>query len=219
MDRNGIFYVVTRGHTPGIYTNKESVDEVTSGYPGASYTSFPTRREAEQYLTNMSLTARLPRTPKWQPPALPLVDRTIVYAEASRDDNGTSGYGIVIIKLNGEVITDKGRVPFVCSIRVAELYALLMAITNTQDKLLICTSAASTLRLITDQQIVIEDNLVAQLIQLIHEHQRTRSILFNHVVYEGRHNVSHVNNPKTYAQAKHLADEAVHGDIAPTESA
>lgn len=45
------FYAVLAGHKPGIYLTWAECQEQTKGFKGAKYKSFPTREEAELYMT------------------------------------------------------------------------------------------------------------------------------------------------------------------------
>ena len=46
------YYVVWRGHTPGIYTTWEDCQRQTAGFPAAAYKAFPTEAEARQALAD-----------------------------------------------------------------------------------------------------------------------------------------------------------------------
>ena len=41
------FYVVWKGHQPGVYANWDAASRQVSGFPGAEFKSFPSRQEAE----------------------------------------------------------------------------------------------------------------------------------------------------------------------------
>ena len=41
------FYVVWKGHQPGVYANWDAASRQVSGFPGAQFKSFPSRHEAE----------------------------------------------------------------------------------------------------------------------------------------------------------------------------
>ena len=45
------YYAVRVGKTPGVYLTWEECRRQVSGYPGAVYKSFPTRQEAEGFMT------------------------------------------------------------------------------------------------------------------------------------------------------------------------
>ncbi len=44
------FYAVRKGRTTGIFTTWSQCQQQVTGYPGASFKSFPTREEAQQFL-------------------------------------------------------------------------------------------------------------------------------------------------------------------------
>jgi len=44
------FYAVKKGRNPGVYTSWEDCKEEVTGFSGASYKSFPTRKEAEAFV-------------------------------------------------------------------------------------------------------------------------------------------------------------------------
>ena len=48
------YYVVFRGHNPGVYDNWEEVQIQTSGFPGAVFKSYPTSEQASEAYRNFS---------------------------------------------------------------------------------------------------------------------------------------------------------------------
>eukprot|EP01089_Gocevia_fonbrunei_P010015 TRINITY_DN22517_c0_g1_i1.p1 TRINITY_DN22517_c0_g1~~TRINITY_DN22517_c0_g1_i1.p1 ORF type:complete len:162 (-),score=44.23 TRINITY_DN22517_c0_g1_i1:165-650(-) len=52
--KKGKFYAVARGHKTGIFTSWDVCKEQVNGFAGAKYKSFPTKSEAEQFLTDNS---------------------------------------------------------------------------------------------------------------------------------------------------------------------
>ena len=48
------YYVVFKGHNPGVYDNWEEVKIQTEGFPGAVFKSYPTSEEASEAYRNYS---------------------------------------------------------------------------------------------------------------------------------------------------------------------
>jgi hypothetical protein len=64
------YYVVRRGHTPGIYTDWGATQEQVSGFPGAEYKSFSSLQEAEAFAAGIPSAAASAAGPP-PPPAGP----------------------------------------------------------------------------------------------------------------------------------------------------
>lgn len=56
------FYAVCKGRTTGIFTTWSQCQQQVTGYPGASFKSFPTREEAQQFLET-GMTGAAPSVP------------------------------------------------------------------------------------------------------------------------------------------------------------
>jgi len=97
------FYAVAAGRRQGIFTDWPSAQEQVTGFGGARYKSFATRREAEEWLENPQYSARgnaKPRGPKTIGKAVAVPDDftgIIVYTDGGSINNpGPGGYGVVI---------------------------------------------------------------------------------------------------------------------------
>lgn len=84
------FYAVKKGIVPGIYLTWDECKENVHGYPGAEYKSFPTRLEAENFISGVSKLADMEEY-------LPIyVDGS--YHSATQEFS----YGMVVLKGDGE---------------------------------------------------------------------------------------------------------------------
>ncbi|MDM8538849.1 ribonuclease HI, partial [Desulfobacterales bacterium HSG17] len=104
------FYAVKKGKVPGIYTiwaGKDGAQVQVSGFTGAIYKSFKTRKEAEKFMAgpmpnwNFEHKKKASLKPLKTKPLIPDADQVVIYTDGGALGNpGPGGYGIVII--NGE---------------------------------------------------------------------------------------------------------------------
>lgn len=86
------YYAVRKGRNPGIYTTWPEAQKQVSGFKGAEFKSFPTKDEAENYISPSDT-----KTP--DPSGLQ------AYVDGSYDKaSGSYSYGVVLLE-NNEVIT------------------------------------------------------------------------------------------------------------------
>ncbi len=86
------FYAVKVGLTPGVYESWAECEPLIKGYPGADYKSFPTKAEAEYYVTG-----KAPVTEE-----LPPENTLFAYVDGSYNiQTGVYGYGVVLIFPDG----------------------------------------------------------------------------------------------------------------------
>lgn len=95
--RKSNFYAVKIGKQPGIYKTWDECKEQVSGYSGALYKGFQTKKEAEDYLSG--------GLPINKPVANKDEDADItIYVDGSFDENtGVYGYGFVAIFKDGTI--------------------------------------------------------------------------------------------------------------------
>jgi ribonuclease HI len=83
------FYVVWKGHEPGIYTNWDAASRQVNGFPGAQYKGFPSRQEAETAFAGayVAYAGQNTKTPKRSLPELQrfgvILDSVVVDAACS----------------------------------------------------------------------------------------------------------------------------------------
>lgn len=104
------FYVVKKGKVPGIYTawaGKDGAQVQVSGFQGAIYKGFKTRKEAEKFMEGPMPNWNFDREKKSSVKTvktkqhIPDADQIVIYTDGGALGNpGPGGYGIVII--NGE---------------------------------------------------------------------------------------------------------------------
>ena len=145
------FYAVVIGRIPGIYTEWEECKRQIMGFSGAQFKSFFSRAEAEEYYQQ-----RLSNRPRKlsTPVDLPLVGKSKVYTDGS-SKQGKGGYGIKIIHPDATIIEDNGSVPIgpngeIPTNQRAELYAILKALTLTDDDLVIYTDSEYSIKCFTE---------------------------------------------------------------------
>lgn len=97
--RKSNFYAVKVGKQPGIYKTWDECKEQVSGFSGAVYKGFLTKKEAEEFLSGKSaVNAGANRNPTVEE-----MDVTI-YVDGSFDsDTGVYGYGFVAIFKDGTI--------------------------------------------------------------------------------------------------------------------
>ncbi len=93
------FYAVKVGAIPGIYESWAECEPLIKGFPGAEYKSFPTKMEAEYYLTGNA-----PQTEE-----LPPEGTLYAYVDGSYHiESGFYGYGVVLIFPDGHTEEQSG---------------------------------------------------------------------------------------------------------------
>lgn len=100
------FYAVLKGLRPGIYTSWAETEPLVRGFEGARYKSFPTRKEAEEWIKDPALQAsgKTTTSKRSSDSATPEVKEgviTIFTDGSSLDNPGPGGYGVVCISDNG----------------------------------------------------------------------------------------------------------------------
>ena len=111
MTKKKKFYAVARGRRPGVYTawfGANGAEAQVSGYPGARYKGFATRREAESFIESGGASTadreKSNRGPSKQNRRDPVGDRpadgtVALYTDGGALGNpGPGGYGVVLIK-------------------------------------------------------------------------------------------------------------------------
>lgn len=131
------YYAVKNGVVPGIYTSWDACKTQVNGYKGAVYKSFKTNQEAEQYLNDnvkdntQNITKNNNVTPKNNNvKKLDDID-LLVYTDGSCKDS-VGGYGVVFIQ-NDNITEYHGHLPAPCTNQIAELTAIKVALTNTNE--------------------------------------------------------------------------------------
>ena len=95
------FYAVKIGKISGIYESWAECEPLIKGFPGAEYKSFPTRAEAEFYLTGVA-----PSAPQEE---LPPQGTLYAYVDGSYNiESGFYGYGVVLIFPDGHTEEQQG---------------------------------------------------------------------------------------------------------------
>ena len=93
------FYAVKVGAVPGIYESWTECEPLIKGFPSAAYKSFPTKEEAEYYLTG--------KTPQTE--ELPPEGTLYAYVDGSYNiESGFYGYGVVLIFPDGHTEEQSG---------------------------------------------------------------------------------------------------------------
>lgn len=100
------YYAIACGRTPGIYDTWAAAQAQVTGYPGAKFKGFPTRKEAEAWIKNPTYSRTPGKTARSAGPSIedtsPGNGEVTIYTDGgARFNPGPGGYGIVQI-CNGE---------------------------------------------------------------------------------------------------------------------
>ena len=104
------FYAIAVGRKSGIYDNWPAAQAQVTGYPGAKFKGFPSRKEAEAWMKNPTYSRAAPKTTRRARPSTadtarqtgPQTGEVTIYTDGgARYNPGPGGYGIVQI-YNGE---------------------------------------------------------------------------------------------------------------------
>ncbi len=127
------FYVVWKGHQPGIYTNWAECQQQVSGYSGAEFKSFPTRAEAEtalagEYRQHIGRTSPVKQSPipreQWAEQGV-ILDSICVDAACSGNPGVLEYRGVETA--SGELLFDAG--PFEQgTVNIGEFLAIVQAL-------------------------------------------------------------------------------------------
>lgn len=131
----GKFYAVANGRQNGIYTDWPTAQAQISGFSGALYKSFNTRQESEAYL-NQSSSVNLKST------VVEPINQTVVYTDGSGSNPNACGFGVVVLRPDGQKFTVYGRVPDsvtkgLPTNNIAELYAIYVALSLCPEPIVI----------------------------------------------------------------------------------
>lgn len=139
--RKSNFYAVKVGKQPGIYKTWDECKEQVSGFSGAVYKGFQTKKEAEDFLSGKSaVNSSANKTIADE------VDVTI-YVDGSFDaDTGVYGYGFVAIFKDGDIKefyganndTDTARIRNVAGEMLGAMYAVKYAENKKCKSVRIC---------------------------------------------------------------------------------
>ena len=155
------YYAVRKGRVPGIFTSWEETSKQVNGFSGAEYKSFNTVKEAEDYLNPQSSKKEEPKIQiptkvtviKEQKETtltmkiLESVKESVVGSDISEENrkkrtiytDGScvekiGGYGFLVVRDDNYTEPFCGKVPaYPCTNQVAELYAILKAVTHFSD--------------------------------------------------------------------------------------
>lgn len=131
------FYAVRNGHKIGIFESWPECQEATKGFSGAEFKSFPSREEAEAYLSGVDLYGE-------QIKAIARSGRVVAYCDGSFDaERNKYSWGVLIIdpELNEHEICGSGNNPKYLSTRnvageaLGVINSLDWAISNSYDKI------------------------------------------------------------------------------------
>ena len=100
------YYAIVSGRKPGIYDNWPIAQAQVTGYPGAKFKGFPTRKEAEAWMKTPIYSQSSKKTTSKARPSIadtsPKTGEVTIYTDGgARYNPGPGGYGIVQI-YNGE---------------------------------------------------------------------------------------------------------------------
>lgn len=106
------YYAVKAGKTPGVYETWDACKAQVHGFPGAIYKSFPTKKEAEDFVNGMQSDAEEHAVSQ---PEL----EVIAYVDGSYNQGtGEYGYGVVFFYQDEELhYAGKGNDPEMASMR------------------------------------------------------------------------------------------------------
>lgn len=114
------FYAVKKGKKTGIFASWEECKNLVSGYAGAQYKGFSTRKEAEAYLSGEEDAGRLKKTELSESDSdskkeaslkdLPAPDTLLAYVDGSYDNSlPRYAFGCVFILPDGRIYTEYGN--------------------------------------------------------------------------------------------------------------
>lgn len=131
---SGKYYAVLVGRKPGIYKTWKEAEAQIKGFPKAVFKSFKTENEAKEYMKIDMQDQQI---------VYPLSDSYVAFVDGSYTQGGDSGYGIVIIDMNGRIYDFFGKCTNVekNSNNVAELTALLGVLKLVDANLVIYTDS------------------------------------------------------------------------------
>lgn len=106
MAKKTKYYAVAKGSQPGLYTEwfgSNGAEGQVSGFNGAVYKSFPTKKEAVQWLQERGVKVDLPVHESVElPEKSPFPDKIVLYTDGSSAGNpGPGGWGVVRLNENG----------------------------------------------------------------------------------------------------------------------
>lgn len=108
------YYAIKKGKIPGIYTDWETAKQQILGVSNASYKSFKTKQEAENFINDIIIENN---------------DKNydiVIYTDGSCI-NKIGGFGYVILK-NNQQIEKYDKIPFESTNQIAELYAIYQSL-------------------------------------------------------------------------------------------
>jgi ribonuclease HI len=131
------FYVVWKGHNPGIYSSWDACQQQISGYTGALFKSFPSKPEAEIAFQQSPTAHITPNKPKTDSPASNKCNKSIIKPSLSVDAACSGNPGMMeyqgVNTESGEVIFHQG--PFAEGTNnIGEFLAIVHALALLQKK-------------------------------------------------------------------------------------
>lgn len=202
------FYAVSIGRNPGIYTNWNDARAQVNKFPGATYKSFPSEREAKSFMERTSRPTRKSQGSRTQEASsshltvLPVYGRFIIYTDGSSSlKERTAGYGIVGIDDDGSRIEISGPLPDKFEEQTnnqAELYAIFQSLVRFNDvekPITIYTDSDYSIKCLTSYihdwkknnwktsrgSDVANKVLIAAIDSMIEERAKTNPVEFEHV--------------------------------------
>lgn len=131
------YYAILSGRKPGIYDSWSAAQEQVTGYTGAKFKGFPTRKEAEAWMKNPTFTPSGVRAKGKATPSIsdtsPKTGEVTIYTDGgARCNPGPGGYGIVQI-YNGQRKEISGGYQLTTNNRM-ELMACIVALRELEHR-------------------------------------------------------------------------------------
>lgn len=136
------YYAVAKGHVPGIYTDWETTKNMVRGYSQAIYKKFSNKKDAESFVKNFTF-EDIPIYTE------PIPNKTIIYTDGSFKE-GLTGYGVVILKSNGDKYAIYGSVKSDKQTNnIGELHAIYIALLMVTGDVILYSDSAYSISVLT----------------------------------------------------------------------
>ena len=170
------YYAVKKGYKTGIFTSWPECLKNVSGYSGAIYKSFSSKKDAENFMNESILSKSCPIFKKEIFSNNGNSNTKNVFTDGSCKKK-VGGYAVVYNGEELEIIS--GYVPYKpCTNNIAELFAIKRAIENYKSDIVINTDSEYSINVLTGNKNYTKN---IELIEEIKDLLKESNIKFNHV--------------------------------------
>lgn len=126
-------YVILSGNDRKIYTDLLAMKDILKSHKFPEYKSFDSKTEAENFVESMKTTQK-PKS------ILPSLNKTLVYIDIHKTESNIYGYGLIIVKNNGDKKYVYGQIPInIFSDNNANLYVTYVVLSTIKEDMIIYT--------------------------------------------------------------------------------